>query len=216
MGCSFTELYKLDISPYTEDMSYSGLKLTYLNWAKCIELLYENGAKSVQYGNEHNIEGHPLFLSPVPLGAPYVRVWVEVDGVRREIDYPVIAGSKSVSTESLTQDAIQRASQRAFVKCVAVNWGLGLSLWQKEEQANERAASRNNYSDQAPWKCRKYVEQMMTAIQKGKGNDSGMNFNDVLVELDMSEKEFTRMMNGFEALDKFFVGVKQLYDKRQK
>lgn len=60
--------------------------------------------------------------------APFVRVYVEVDGDRRELDYPVIDGARDISMDKLVQSDIHNATQRGFVKCVAINWGLGLSV----------------------------------------------------------------------------------------
>ena len=140
----FTELYKTDISGYIskkptfkwnkdkQQMEQSSIELDYLNWADCLLLLYENGAESVAFGNVYNVDGHPVFINDGKL--PYLRVFVEIDGTRRELSYPLIDGSKDISVDKMAQSDVHNASQRAFVKCVAVNWGLGLSLWQKEER----------------------------------------------------------------------------------
>lgn len=63
-----------------------------------------------------------------------------MDGDHRELDYPVIDGARDISMDKLVQSDIHNATQRGFVKCVAINWGLGLSLWQKEE--NEEGKRR--------------------------------------------------------------------------
>lgn len=110
-------------------------ELDYLSWADCLVLLYENGAENVVYGNIHDENNHPLFDKNKEY--PFVRVFVEIDGDHREMDFPVIDGSKDIKMESLAQSDIHNATQRAFVKCVAINWGLGLSLWQKEEKNDE-------------------------------------------------------------------------------
>ena len=110
--------------------------LDYLNWANCLALLYENGAERVLFGNVRSKEDHPLFL--INGTTPFVRVFLEVDGDRRELDYPVIDGAANVTMDKLMQDDVHNATQRAFVKCAAINWGLGLSLWQKEDEDKEK------------------------------------------------------------------------------
>ena len=143
----FNELYELDLQGYVEkkptfkyDKSQQKFvetdkKLDYISWVNMVVLLHKNGAESVKYGNCYSADGHSLFL--VGGGLPEVHVWVEVDGDRREITYPLIDGSADIKMDKLTQSDVHNASQRAMVKCVAINWGLGLKLWQKEETENE-------------------------------------------------------------------------------
>lgn len=139
----FNTLYGLDLTPYISKKPVfkydrnqgrsvqTGQKLDYLNWADVVVLLHESGAESVRFGNSYAPGGHSVFLACENL--PEVHVWVEIDGDRREITYPVIEGTRDVTMEKIAQSDIHNASQRAMVKCVAVNWGLGLKLWQKEE-----------------------------------------------------------------------------------
>ena len=42
---SYEEMRQIDVKPYCEERD----GLTYLNWAKCIDLLHENGAKIVRW-----------------------------------------------------------------------------------------------------------------------------------------------------------------------
>ena len=138
----FNELYQLDISrdidqkPIKKKMKDGSWKevgkLDYLSWATVLRLLYENGAESVRYGNILSVSGHSLHLLNGNL--PEVHVWTEIDGKRNEITYPVIDGSRDVSMEQIAQSDIHNATQRAFAKCVAVNTGLGLRLWEKEDK----------------------------------------------------------------------------------
>lgn len=138
----FAELYALDISGEVsqkpvkkkmEDGSWREIcKLDYLSWATVLRLLHEHGAETVRYGNILSAEGHSLHLLSGHL--PEVHVWVEIDGARYEITYPVIDGSKDVKMDYIAQSDVHNASQRAFVKCVAVNTGLGLRLWEKEDK----------------------------------------------------------------------------------
>lgn len=144
MLAPFKELLEFDISKYVSKKPIfkydkiqnkfveSGAYLDYISWVDCLILLYENGAEHVEYGNMRNAEGHSLFTYGG--GLPEVRVFVEIDGKRYEATYPLIDGSKDIGMDKATQSDVHNASQRAFVKCVAINTGLGLKLWQKEEQ----------------------------------------------------------------------------------
>ena len=144
---SFLELYDLDLKKYTSKKptfkwDKQGKKyvktgeLDYLSWANCLYLLHTNGAKKVRYGNVKSSENHPLFLLDGKW--PFVRVFVAIDDERCELDYPLIEGTSDISIEDLNQSDIHNATQRGFVKCVGVNWGLGLKLWQKEERALDK------------------------------------------------------------------------------
>ena len=140
---SFGELYEADLSKYIEkkptfvwDKKQSKLvesdkKLDYISWVNAVLLLHQHGAIEVKYGNYYSADGHSLFL--VNGGLPEIHIWVEIDGDRRDITYPIIDGSKDITMDKITQSDIHNATQRAMVKCVAINWGLGLKLWQKEE-----------------------------------------------------------------------------------
>lgn len=130
----FNELFNLDISKEVQQRPVkknSNLTLDYLEWANCIKLLHENGAEKVRYGMVYNGNGYPCFYNPNG-ESPFVRVWVEIDDERYEEDYPIVNGIYVVSNPN--QLDINKAKQRGFVKAVAINTGLGLSLWIKEEQ----------------------------------------------------------------------------------
>lgn len=177
----FNELVKIDLSskaskkPIKKKMGDGTYKevgqLDYLSWADCLAALYEHGAERVIYGNVHNQDDHPLFLMKGTY--PFVRVSVEIDGDRRELDYPIIDGSKDIKMDFLAQSDVHNATQRAFVKCVAINWGLGLSLWMKEEKETEA----NKTPDDDIWfhnalRIKTRIEQMFTIkLQNGKTMD---------------------------------------------
>jgi hypothetical protein len=114
--------------------------LDYLEWATVITLLYDNGAESVTFGCLKNSDGYPAFF--VERKNPFVSIWVKIDDKRYEIEYPVIDGNKVDDVPN--QMTIHKAQQRAFVKCVAINTGLGLKLWQKEESDFEEVTNTNH------------------------------------------------------------------------
>lgn len=135
----FSELSKVEV-PITKKPTFTYNKMRKeleksgevdtLSWVDCLTCLYDNGAEKVIFENILNENGGLLFKDEN--NAITIKVFVEIDGDRREIFYPLMDGTKDVSIEKLTQSDIYNAKQRAFVKCVAVNWGLGISLWKKE------------------------------------------------------------------------------------
>jgi hypothetical protein len=132
----FNELMKLDLSKETQkkptfykDKSTGNMIptskdkwLDYIEWAKVLSLLYENGAKKVSFFSDVIRKNEQLFL----------KLNLKIDENEYTLDYPVIDGN-SVKTNP-NQLEIHKVELRAFVKCVAINTGLGLSLWLKEER----------------------------------------------------------------------------------
>lgn len=130
----FNELIELDISKEVAKRPVkknSNETLDYLEWANCIKLLYSLGAEKVRYGMIKNESNYPCFYNHNG-ESPFVSVWIEIDGERYEEDYPVVNGMYPVSNPN--QMDINKAKQRGFVKAVAINTGLGLGLWIKEEE----------------------------------------------------------------------------------
>ena len=137
---NFIELSKVEV-PITKKptFTYNKAKQTLeksgevdtLSWVDCLICLYENGAEKVTFENIPNEQGGLLFKDEN--NSLSIKVYVDIDGDRREIFYPLMDGTKDVAMDKVTQSDIYNAKQRGFVKCVAVNFGLGISLWKKEE-----------------------------------------------------------------------------------
>lgn len=121
-----------------------GKSIDTLSWADCLKGLYENGAENVAFEHVPNPDGGLLYKDEN--NAIHIKVYVEIDGVRKEILYPVIDGSKNVVLSKLTQSDIYNAKQRAFVKCVAVNWGLGIDLWTNNNNPDDVTKVEENPS----------------------------------------------------------------------
>lgn len=94
--------------------------LDYVEWATVLVALYKQGATSVGFGSDL----HPTKKNTL-------KIFLVIDGVRYETDYPIIDGNSIISDPN--QMNIHKAELRGFVKCTAISTGLGLSLWQKEE-----------------------------------------------------------------------------------
>lgn len=203
---SFEELQALDLSKqvskkptFTRDKTTGKLKKTgeldYLNWADCLSLLHGNGAQDVKFGNVCSGKDHPVFLLNERL--PFVRVFVEVDGERRELDYPVIDGSRDVDMEHLAQSDVHNATQRGFVKCVAINWGLGLSLWRKEDADADKSRTQQDLLESSSiYAIKERVERLITARLQG-----GMSMEDIYSMLGIRKSSFDKLMGYFDQIN---------------
>ena len=135
---SFKELIAFDTSSYEQKKpTFKNKKplpeskwLSYIEWAVVLRLLYDNGAEKVRYGTLLNSTEYPAVFDSNGEN-PFVSVWVEIDDERYAIEYPVLG--INTYTKKAGSLNIHTAQQRAFVKCVAINTGLGLSLWIKDE-----------------------------------------------------------------------------------
>lgn len=139
---SYAEMRKIDVLPYCDlreakDDKGRTIKVPYLNWAKCKELLHQNGAEMVYFEPCVNESGSSLFMcdqvftdSKGNTNRCYeVRVKITIDDLEFEAQYPLMNGSNPVKDNSLTQQRLWNAQTRAFVKGVAMRTGLGFGLW---------------------------------------------------------------------------------------
>lgn len=139
---SYEEMRKVDVRPYCDKRD----GMYYLNWAKCIKLLHENGAERVYFEpipDEHT--GSSLRMSRavfmdkngISNRCYETRIKVVIDDNVYEMQTPVTNGSNPVRDNSMNQQRVWNSMCRAFVKCVAIHTGLGFELWLKEEGNNE-------------------------------------------------------------------------------
>lgn len=135
----YDELRKIDVSKYTE--TRDGFR--YLNWAKCIDLLRENGAERVYFepipdektGNSLRMTDVVFTDSKNTNRCYETRIKVVIDDNEYFMQTPVMNGKNPVKDNSMNQNRVWTSMCRAFVKCVAINTGLGFDLWLKEEDA---------------------------------------------------------------------------------
>lgn len=161
----YEELRKIDVKPFCEDRD----GLSYLNWAKCIELLHENGAEKVYFEPIPDEKtGSSLRMTEVTFSdskgntnrAYETRIRVVIDDLVFEMQTPVMNGANPVKDNSMNQNRVWTSMCRAFVKGVAIHTGLGFSLWLKEESANGKFENDipvdERPADQAQIKCLKH------------------------------------------------------------
>lgn len=135
---SYSDLRKVDVRPYCEERD----GFLYLNWAKCIDLLHENGAEKVYWEPIPDpVSGNSLRMvnkvfedkNKVTNQCYETRIKVVIDDNVYEMQSPVMNGSNPVKDNSMSQQRVWNSMCRTFVKCVAINTGLGFDLWLKEE-----------------------------------------------------------------------------------
>ena len=114
----------------------------YLNWARCIQLLHENGAEKAYFEAVPNEKtGSSLICSEQTFADKSkntnrcyeTRIRVVIDDNVYYMQSPVMNGKNPVKDNSMNQLRVWNSMCRSFVKCVAINTGLGFDLWLKEE-----------------------------------------------------------------------------------
>lgn len=135
---SFEELAKIDVTPYCSQRD----GFSYLNWAKCIKLLRENGAEKVYFElvpNERT--GNSLLYSDqvftdkngVTNRCYETKIRIVIDDQEFYMQSPVMNGQNPVKDNSMNQLRVWNSACRSFVKAVAIHTGLGFNLWLREE-----------------------------------------------------------------------------------
>lgn len=205
---SYAELRKIDVLPHCDmrearDDKGKIINVPYLNWAKCKELLHENGAEKVYFEPCVNANGSSLFMSHEVFTDSKgntnrcyeVRVKVVIDDLEFEVQYPLMNGSNPVKDNSLTQQRLYNAQTRAFVKGVAVRTGLGFGLWLSDEMEDRGAdddLNRHNI-----FAIRERMQQAYTKALK-----RGMSTGEVAGKIGISEQSLNYYLN--VAFDELF------------
>ena len=196
---SWKEMRNLDISKYVKKRDGAD----YLPWASCLKLLYENGADNVAIIPKTTESGSSLFMSEQTFtdknGSTNrcyeVRVAVVIDGNHHEISYPVMNGIAPVRDNLMNQNAVHKAQMRAFVKCVAINTGLGFDLWLDDGVLDEEPEDLNKHNLYA------IKERMQIAYTRAI--KKGMTTKEIASKLEMTEDEVKVYFTYFAQLDRF-------------
>ena len=197
---SFNELRKVDVSAYVKQRDGAD----YLPWATVVDLLHEHGAEKVFFSPVYNENGSSLFMSDQTftdksgnVNRCYeVRIEVTVDDDTFIYSYPLLNGINPVKDNSLNQNVVFKAMARAFVKAIALRYGLGFSLWSKEEldtQDDDDLTKHNLFSI----KTRFQIEY--TRILR----DKHLTTKEIAEKCEMSEDEVKVLFTFFDQLDRF-------------
>lgn len=205
---TWKEMKAIDVIPYCDCRDEKGEQIYYLNWAKCVELLHENGADVVYFEpliNERT--GSTLFMTDQVYTDKYdvtnrcyeVRVKIVIDDIEYVQNYPLMNGVNPVKDNSINQLRISNAHARAFVKGVAIRTGLGFGLWLKEDETVRQEQSFDDYVDQ---KIEKYyvklAELVTQKIQGGADVAGALGYDD----FDAVKADITSCCNRLKGIEK--------------
>lgn len=206
---SYAEMRQIDVKPFCDmrearDDKGKSIQVPYLNWAKCKELLHQNGAEVVYFEPCVNANGSSLFMSDqvftdkngVTNRCYEVRVKIVIDDLIFEAQYPLMNGSNPVRDNSLTQQRLWNAQTRAFVKGVAMRTGLGFGLWLDDMDGQD--SGDEDLSRHSLFAIKERMQIAYTrAIKKG------MSTKDIAEKLDMTEDEVKVYFTYFAQLNRF-------------
>lgn len=139
---TWDEMRKIDVTPFCKKRD----GMLYLNWAKCIDLLRQNGAEEVYFVPIQNPRtGTSLFESETAFADKNgvinrcyeTRIEIHIDGKVYYMQSPVMNGTNPVKDNSMSQQRVWNSMTRSFVKGVAIYTGLGFDLWLQEEDSGD-------------------------------------------------------------------------------
>jgi len=199
---SYDELRKVDVSQWVEKRDNAD----YLNWAKVVELLHENGATTVYFEpvvNEYT--GSSLFMTEQTFTDKNgITNRVYETAVRIVIDDlvfiqrgPVTNGSNPVKDNSMTQQRLWNCQTRLFVKGVAIRTGLGFNLWLKNEGDDEKNNWEDDLSKHSLFKIYERLQQLISSKMK-----QGLSLEKIASNLGISEEELKNYFTYFKILDR--------------
>lgn len=199
----YSDLRKVDVSKWVEKRDGA----EYLNWAKVVDLLHENGAEVVYFEpivNEST--GSSLFMSEqtyVDSKGNTNRVYetavkIVIDDLEFIQRGPVTNGANPVKDNSMTQQRLWNCQTRLFVKGVAIRTGLGFDLWVKEETKNEKDTWEDDLSKHDIFKIKERCQIVYT--QKLK---LGLTTKEIANKLNKTEEEVKALFSYFDTLSTF-------------
>ena len=200
---SYDELIKLDVSEWTDKRDGA----EYLNWAKVVDLLHQNGAKIVYFEPVINTNtGSSLYMTEQTFtdskgntNRVYeTAVKIVIDDLEFVQRGPVTNGSNPVKDNSMSQQRLWNCQTRLFVKGVAIRTGLGFNLWLKEEQYNEKNNWEDDLSRHDIFKIKERCQQIYT--QKLK---EGLTVKEIAEKLHKTEDEVKALFSYFDTLSNF-------------
>lgn len=199
----YEELRKIDVSKWVEKRD----KADYLNWAKVVDLLHENGAQKVYFEpiiNEYT--GSSLYMTVQEFkdsNGNTNRVYetavkIVIDDLEFIQRGPVMNGSNPVKDNSMSQQRLWNCQTRLFVKGVAIRTGLGFDLWLKDELKEEKENWDDDLNKHNIFKIRERIEQIYT--QKLK---SGLSAKEIAEKLNRTVDEVKAIFTYFDTLNTF-------------
>ena len=200
----YNELRKIDVSKWTEERDGA----EYLNWAKCIDLLHENGAEQVYFVPLTNENGSSLFMSENTFETGSgtskktnrcyeTRIEIHIDEKIYIMHSPVMNGANPVQDNSMTQQRVWNSMCRSFVKGVAIYTGLGFDLWLKEEDKLSKQ-KEDDLSKHDIFKIKERCQILYTQKMK-----DGLTTREIAEKLHKTEDEVKALFSYFDTLSNF-------------
>ena len=199
----YKDLIKVDVSKYVAKRDGA----EYLNWAKVVDLLHENGAEKVYFEPVPNPEtGSSLYMtehvftdSKGNTNRVYETVVkIVIDDLTFIQRGPVTNGSNPVKDNSMSQQRLWNCQTRLFVKGVAIRTGLGFNLWLKEEEKNEKDNWEDDLSRHDIFKIKERCQQIYTQKMK-----EGLTVKEIAERLHKTEDELKALFTYFDTLSNF-------------
>lgn len=199
---NYKELRELDVSQWVEKRDGAD----YLNWAKVVDLLHEQGAEKVYFEPMINeITGSSLYMTEqifTDKNGFTNRVYetavkIVIDDLEFIQRGPVTNGSNPVKDNSMTQQRLWNCQTRLFVKGVAIRTGLGFNLWLKEEEKNEKDNWEDDLSKHNIFKIKERIEQLVSTKMK-----KGISLEKIASNLGISEEELKNYFTYFKIIDR--------------
>lgn len=205
----YDELRKIDVSQWTEKRDGAD----YLNWAKVVDLLHENGAEDVHFDPVVN-EATGSSLCMVDKEFKDIKgntnqvyetaVKIVIDDKEWIQRGPVTNGSNPVKDNSMTQQRLWNCQTRLFVKGVAIRTGLGFDLWLKDELRREKENWEDDLSKHDIFKIKERCQELYTNKMK-----AGLTTKEIADKLHKTEDEVKAIFSYFDTLSNF---EKELYN----
>lgn len=171
---TYREMREVDVTPYCEERTEGKEKILYLNWAKCIDLLYIHGAEKVYFEPIKNpLTGSSLISSGLTFkdskentNSVYeTAVHIVIDDKEFDFQGPVMNGANPVKDNSMSQQRLWNSQCRLFVKGVAIHTGLGFNLWLDNEEKEQKIQKQEDTFHDI-MKVRERVLQEFTLLNK--------------------------------------------------
>lgn len=197
---SFNELRKVDVTPYIKQRDGAD----YLPWATVVDLLHENGAEKVFFSPVYNENGSSLFMSDATFTDSKnntnrcyeVRINITVDDDNFIYSYPLLNGINPVKDNSLNQNVVFKAMARAFVKAIALRYGLGFSLWARDEVD---APEEEDLYKHSLFAIKERFQVEYTTVLRNKH----LTTKEIADKCGMTEDEIKTIFTYFDQLDRF-------------
>lgn len=210
---SYEEMRKVDVTSYVKERDGAN----YLNWAKVVELLHENGAKTVFFEPIVNEHGSSLNMCDVEFkdkNGNTNRVYetaikITIDDLVFIQRGPVTNGSNPVKDNSMTQQRLWNCQTRLFVKGVAIRTGLGFDLWIKEETKNA-LADEDILEKHKISSIKERVQIKYTQIMK-----KGFTVSDIARTLNKTEEEVKTIFSYYGILEKFEEDLEKILSNKK-